>query len=96
MAIRFFDMFAGIGGFRSGLEAVGGFECVGHCEIDKYANQAYNLGGAQDFNSAVEKITGKTLFTINPPPEYGQQILTLSTCYDSAHNGRLLVLAAKK
>ena len=42
MAIRFFDMFAGIGGFRSGLEAVGGFKCVGHCEIDKYANQAYN------------------------------------------------------
>lgn len=42
MAIRFFDMFAGIGGFRSGLEAVGGFECAGHCEIDKYANQAYN------------------------------------------------------
>ena len=42
MAIRFFDMFAGIGGFRSGLEAVGCFECVGHCEIDKYANQAYN------------------------------------------------------
>ena len=32
MAIRFFDMFAGIGGF----------ECVGHCEIDKYSNQAYN------------------------------------------------------
>ena len=42
MAIRFFDMFAGIGGFRSGLEAADGFECVGHCEIDKYANQAYN------------------------------------------------------
>ena len=42
MAIRFFDMFSGIGGFRSGLEAIGGFECIGHCEIDKYANQAYN------------------------------------------------------
>lgn len=41
MAIRFFDMFAGIGGFRSGLEAVGGFECIGHCEIDKKANTAY-------------------------------------------------------
>jgi len=41
MAIRFFDMFAGIGGFRSGLEAVGGFECVGHCEIDPYPNKAY-------------------------------------------------------
>ena len=34
-------MFAGIGGFRSGLEAIGGFECVGYCEIDKYAKQAY-------------------------------------------------------
>ena len=42
MSIRFFDMFSGIGGFRSGLEAVGGFECIGHCEIDKHANQAYN------------------------------------------------------
>ena len=42
MSIRFFDMFSGIGGFRRGLEAVGGFECIGHCEIDKHANQAYN------------------------------------------------------
>ena len=41
MAIRFFDMFAGIGGFRSGLKAAGGFECIGHCEIDKHANMAY-------------------------------------------------------
>ena len=41
MSIRFFDMFAGIGGFRSGLEAVGGFQCVGSCEIDPYARKAY-------------------------------------------------------
>ena len=39
--IRFFDIFAGIGGFRSGLERAGGFKCVGYCEIDKYAKQAY-------------------------------------------------------
>ena len=55
-----------------------------------------NLDGAENFNKAVEKITGKALFTINSAPEYGQQILSLSTCYDSANNGRLLVLAAKK
>lgn len=42
MPIRFLDMFAGIGGFRSGLERLGGFECVGYCEIDKYAKQAYD------------------------------------------------------
>ena len=41
MPIRYFDMFAGIGGFRSVLEAIGGFECVGYCEIDKYARQSY-------------------------------------------------------
>ena len=39
--IKYFDMFAGIGGFRSGLEKTGGFECVGWCEIDKYAKKAY-------------------------------------------------------
>lgn len=41
IAIKFFDCFAGIGGFRSGLEQAGGFECVGFCEIDKYASAAY-------------------------------------------------------
>ena len=34
-------MFAGIGGFRAGLTRAGGFTCIGHCEIDKYANQSY-------------------------------------------------------
>ena len=56
MAIKFFDMFAGIGGFRSGFEAIGGFECVGYCEIDKYAKQAYeamyDTGGELYFDDA--------------------------------------------
>ena len=34
-------MFAGVGGFRAGLERAGGYECVGHCEIDKHADRAY-------------------------------------------------------
>ncbi len=38
--MRFFDFFAGIGGFRLGME-MAGHECVGHCEIDKYANTSY-------------------------------------------------------
>ncbi len=41
--IRFFDMFSGVGGFREGLTRAGGFSCVGHCEIDKYAEQSYRL-----------------------------------------------------
>lgn len=39
--IRFFDMFSGVGGFREGLNRAGGFTCVGHCEIDKYAEKSY-------------------------------------------------------
>lgn len=39
--IKYFDIFAGIGGFRLELEKAGGFECVGYCEIDKYAKKAY-------------------------------------------------------
>ncbi len=43
--IRFFDMFSGIGGFRAGLERAGGYKCVGHCEIDAFANRSYNPEG---------------------------------------------------
>lgn len=56
MSIKFFDMFASIGGFRSGLETLDGFECVGYCEIDRYARQAYeamyNTGGEIYFDNA--------------------------------------------
>jgi DNA (cytosine-5)-methyltransferase 1 len=39
--MRFIDFFAGGGGFRHGMEQAG-HECVGYCEIDKYARQFYN------------------------------------------------------
>ena len=73
-AIKFFDCFAGIGGFRSGLEKAGGFECVGYCEIDKYAAAAYKAiydTKGEDFYSDVTKIdTGNLrdfdLFVQNP------------------------------
>lgn len=39
--ISYFDAFAGIGGFRSAFERVGGFECVGYCEIDHHTGKAY-------------------------------------------------------
>ena len=38
--MRFIDWFSGIGGFTRGLEIVG-HECIGHCEIDKYAEASY-------------------------------------------------------
>ncbi|EYT96286.1 DNA methylase [Enterococcus mundtii CRL35] len=38
--MRFLDLFAGIGGFRLGMEYAG-HECVGFCEIDKFARASY-------------------------------------------------------
>ena len=38
--MNFIDFFSGIGGFRAGLE-VSGMNCIGHCEIDKYADLSY-------------------------------------------------------
>ena len=38
--MKFLDMFAGIGGFRFAMEQAG-HECVGFCEIDKFARASY-------------------------------------------------------
>ncbi len=53
--IKVFDVFSGIGGFRSALERVGGFEIVAWCEIDKFAQKAYralyDTGGEQFYEN---------------------------------------------
>ena len=38
--MKFFDLFSGIGGFRMGLESLG-HQCVGYCEVDKFARASY-------------------------------------------------------
>ena len=38
--MNFLDLFAGIGGFRLGMERAG-HKCVGYCEIDKFARLSY-------------------------------------------------------
>ncbi len=38
--MKFLDLFAGIGGFRLGMEAAG-HECAGYVEWDKFARKSY-------------------------------------------------------
>ena len=38
--MKFIDLFAGIGGFRLGMESAG-YKCVAFCEIDKFARASY-------------------------------------------------------
>ena len=57
--IRYFERFAGIGAFRSAFEKMGGFECVGWCEIDRYAQKAYRAlydTGGEKFYEDITKI----------------------------------------
>lgn len=63
--IRYFDMFAGVGGFRAGLDRAGGFQCVGHCEIDKYADASYraihNIRKEEVYHADARSINPKQL-----------------------------------
>lgn len=38
--MNFLDLFAGIGGFRLGMEAAG-YKCIGFYEVDKFARESY-------------------------------------------------------
>lgn len=59
--MRFFDFFAGIGGFRLGMERAGHI-CVGHCEIDKAANRSY----VAMHNPKESEVFFEDVRTINP------------------------------
>lgn len=59
--MKFLDLFAGIGGFRQGMENQGN-KCVGYVEIDKWARQSYqaiyNTEGEWTAND-ITKVTDK-------------------------------------
>ena len=38
--MKIIDLFSGVGGFTRGLE-LAGHECIGHCELDKFAEASY-------------------------------------------------------
>lgn len=61
--MKFIDFFAGIGGFRSGLEKAG-MECVGWCEFDKFAQKSYRAMYDTEglwFGDNVTKVKGSEL-----------------------------------
>lgn len=58
--MTFLDFFSGIGGFRKGFELCG-MRCVGHCEIDKYADRSYraihNIKEDEWYAADITKVT---------------------------------------
>jgi DNA (cytosine-5)-methyltransferase 1 len=53
MGLTFFDMFAGVGGFRLGMERAG-HKCIGSCEWDRYSRETYkkNFGHYPEYDDA--------------------------------------------
>ena len=47
------------------------------------------------YNSMIEYAKEQSIYDTGITPKYGQQILTLSTCYGNSSDGRILVLAVK-
>lgn len=70
--MTFLDFFSGIGGFRKGFELCG-MRCVGHCEIDKYADRSYraihNVKEDEWYAADITKVTPAT----SPEQTCGQQ-----------------------
>ncbi|HFI2437954.1 TPA: DNA cytosine methyltransferase [Streptococcus suis] len=61
--MKFLDLFAGIGGFRLGMERAG-HECVGFCEIDPFARKSYkaihNTEGELEFHD-ITRVTDESV-----------------------------------
>lgn len=49
----------------------------------------------EDFDTYVSRARQLSLYELKMPPEYERKLITLSTCYGSEKNGRLLVVAVK-
>ena len=65
----------------------------------KQDDEWYNFIDAPNSKNFKKNITGimeKVLYTTGVKPKFGQQLLTLSTCYGSDEDGRLIVVAVKK
>lgn len=61
--MKFIDLFAGIGGFHTGLSRAG-MQCVGWCEFDKFAQKSYRAIHNTDglwFSDDITKVTGVEL-----------------------------------
>lgn len=51
--------------------------------------------GENDFDRRMSDVRARSLYQTDLVPRYGQKLLTLSTCYGSGSDGRLLVLAVQ-
>mgnify|MGYP004649626353 CR=1 FL=1 len=55
-----------------------------------------NAESGEDFNEAVQRIVRNAYYTNGDAPEYGDRLLTLSTCYGSTKSSRLIIISKEE
>lgn len=54
-----------------------------------------NAENESDFNEKIKYIKKKSLYNIDITPEFGQQLVTLSTCYGGDDSDRIIIVGAE-
>lgn len=80
---------------ESGLQRYTVFAVAAVRKIDPWYD-FLSAADAQHYTEMIEYIRGKAVHTADISPVYGSQLLTLSTCYGSGKDGRLLVVGVKQ
>lgn len=65
------------------------------CRVNDCYYDFVDAENEEDFNSYVGKCKELALYDTGVTAEYGDRLITLSTCEYSAQNGRLVVVAKK-
>lgn len=83
------------------LTEQGEYEIIAVFKTVAYSAEGYryydfvNAENEDEFNAYVEKCRELALYDTGVTAEYGDRLITLSTCEYSAQNGRLVVVAKK-
>jgi len=66
-------------------------------ETDVFRYYRYDtFNNKEEYNEYLEKCKAVQLYDTNVTAQYGDQLITLSTCEDSQENGRLVIVAKRK
>lgn len=74
-------------------EIIAVFKTIAHTGFEYY--KFYNANSEQEFNTFIKKCKELSFYNIEKTAEYGDKLITLSTCEYSNKNGRLVVVAKK-
>lgn len=78
---------------KADYEIIAVFKTVAHTGFEYY--KFYNANSKQEFDTFIQKCKELSFYDIEKTAEYGDKLITLSTCEYSNKNGRLVVVAKK-